>query len=177
MSQKDESRVWQVFDSILRTIQPEMIAKNQSRQRPRSTSSDLKGRGIGAISDAACCLPFFLSKTDHRQGNLNYAVRTQRGETQKSKNFSRSQWIVRSGRPPITETFVPGLPANFYDHNWLRSLTKFERSPLKIQPRIDLEPPCMTRSVSLSIPSIIPIMKSLMTVTVFKFGRALRLIM
>ena len=29
MSQKDESRVWQVLDSILRTTQPEMIAKNQ----------------------------------------------------------------------------------------------------------------------------------------------------
>ena len=29
MSQKDESRVWQVLDSILRTTQPEMIATNQ----------------------------------------------------------------------------------------------------------------------------------------------------
>ena len=131
-------------------------------------------------------------ETDHRQGNLNYVVRIPAWRNPEVEDFfkvldslhlstrfqsngraKRGKFPhprIRSGRPPITGTFVPGLPANFYDDNWLRSLTKFERSQLKIQPRIDLElSPYILRSVSLSIPSIIPsltIMNALMTDTV-----------
>ena len=126
----------------------------------------------------------------------------QRGETQKLKNFLRS-WIVhpstrfysngraergkfphpriRSGRSSVTGTFVPGLPANFYDDNWLQGLTKLECSQIKMQPRINLElSSYIMQSVSFSIPSIIPsitIMNFLMTDTVLEFRKLCVVIM
>ena len=100
-------------------------------------------------------------ETDHRQNNLNYVVRppvwrsseiepffmalddlhlsTRFSSNGRAKRGKFPHPRIRSGRPPIPGGGVPGLPVNFYDPRWLRTLTGFERKELKIKPSIDLE--------------------------------------
>jgi hypothetical protein len=100
-------------------------------------------------------------ETDHRQGNLNYVVRppvwrnseiepffmalddlhlsTRFSSNGRAKRGKFPHPRIRSGRPPIPGGGIPGLPVNFYDPRWLRTLTNFERKELKIKPSIDLE--------------------------------------
>lgn len=45
---------------------------------------------------------------------------------------------VQSRRIETNDTPVAGLPVNFYNRNWLKSLERFELDKLDVQPAVDL---------------------------------------
>ena len=100
-------------------------------------------------------------ETDHHNGELRYVVKTLEWRSKEAKDFFMTlDWlhlstrfgasgratrgkfphprVHNSGRAPVKGKPVAGLPSNFYNKEWIRTLSPLELQELKRLPKVDL---------------------------------------
>lgn len=107
-------------------------------------SGDESDRGLGSSSSSAkkyfALRPVWRSKEVSRWLRVMDLVHLDRRFAADGRT-TRGNWTrcrIPSNKVDQTATPIPMLPSNFYDTDWLSSLTTKEKKRLKMQPGIDL---------------------------------------